>query len=106
MYADNSTTSLVLGICSIIPFVGAVIGILAIIFGNSTKKGIMAGDVPRSSSGKAQAGVVLGIVLGLVSLASTVGIVWAIVTADDDCYNKYGSERAACLRDGFYWRWP
>ncbi len=72
-YSDKSVPALVLSICGIIPMVGPICSILAIIFANSTLKGIKAGHVSPESHGKAQAALIVGIVL------LCLGVVWAIL---------------------------
>ncbi len=65
--ANNSLaiTSMVLGILSIfIPFVGIVLGIIAIILGRKAMK-----EIPPNSSGSAKGMALTGLICGIVGLA-------------------------------------
>lgn len=63
VYSDMSVTALVLGLVGLVPFIGLVTAILAIIFGARTLQGIKLDQVPLSSKGQAMAGLILGIII-------------------------------------------
>ncbi len=81
-YSDKSTPALVLSICGILPvFVGPICSIIAIIFASSTLKGISTGHVSQESLKKAQAALVIGIVLLCTGIMASIYLI-AIIASD------------------------
>lgn len=79
----NATTSLVLGIFSILTcicygVIGLPLGIVAFVLGNKAMKAFNESPENYKSSGNASAGKILGIVGIVLNLAFILVIVWAI----------------------------
>lgn len=85
----NGTTPLVLGILSLmLPYVGIVLGILAIVFGNSAKKTNLQGTADYALG---HAGFVLGII-GLAFQALLVvyiAVIFGMISNIVDSFNYY-----------------
>ncbi len=91
-YSDKSTPALVLSICGIIPMLGLICSILAIVFANSTLKGIKAGHVSPESGGKAKAGLILGIIILCLSIAASILLIaFAASDAADSMAETFAS---------------
>ncbi len=90
-YSDKSVPALVLSICGIFPmFIGLICSILALIFANSTLKGIKAGHVSPESHGKAQAAQIIGIIF------LCLGVAWSILLIA-----LWGSDAADSMAEAF-----
>src|SRR5205085_3462450 len=61
--APNALASMVVGICAIvIPYIGVILGIVAIVLANKSKRAIAAQPGRYTGEGMAKAGKILGIV--------------------------------------------